>query len=75
MREIMVAYVLDDEHERRLKEIASEYKKRVVKDACDDMTEDKIFEHIMRMGSKYDIERKFSYWEKEFGLGELNKDL
>ena len=50
-------------------------KKRVVKDACDDMTEDKIFEHIMRMGSKYDIERKFSYWEKEFGLGELNKDL
>ena len=36
MREIMVKYVLDDEHERKLKEIASEYKKRVVKDACDD---------------------------------------
>ena len=27
MREIMVKYVLDDEHERKLKEIASEYKK------------------------------------------------
>ena len=65
MREITVTYVLDDEHEKKLKEIAVEYKKQVVKDT--DITEEKIFEHIMRMGSKHDIENKFNYWEKKLG--------
>lgn len=63
MRDITVTYNLTDEHEERLKAIQEEYKKNNI-----EMSEDKIFESIMLIGSWNDIDEKFKFHEWKLGL-------
>lgn len=65
MREIKVSYFLTDEEEKRLKNICTEYNKGDV-----NYSEDQLFDSIMRCGSSFDINEKFKYHERIFGLRE-----
>lgn len=65
MREITVKYLLTEEEEERLRKITELYKTQGL-----DISEDKMFESIMCMGAKYDIDKKFGLHEWKFGLRE-----
>lgn len=65
MKEITVTYLLMDEDIKRLERITEEYKKKGL-----DLTSDKMFESIMFIGAKYDIDRKFQFHEWTLGLRE-----
>ena len=65
MRDIIVKYTLKDEHEERLKRITEEYKKQGL-----NLSEDKMFESIMLIGSKHDIDAKLKFHEWKLGLRE-----
>ena len=66
MRDIIVKYTLKDEDEKRLKQITEEYKKQ----HNFEMTEEKIFDTIMCLGSYHDIDNKFKFHEWKLGLRE-----
>ena len=66
MRDIIVKYTLKDADEERLKRITEEYKKQHNLDS----TEDKMFESIMLIGSKHDIDAKLKFHEWKLGLRE-----
>lgn len=65
MREIKVSYFLTDQEEKRLKTICTEYNKGNL-----NCSEDQLFDSIMRCGSSFDIDEKFKYHERIFGLRE-----
>lgn len=65
MREITVSYLILDEDEERLNRITEEYKKQGLS-----LSEDKMFEGIMRCGSKYDVDSKLKFHEWKLGLRE-----
>lgn len=65
MRDVTVKYLLQDEEEERLRKITELYKKQGF-----DLPEDKMFEGIMCMGAKYDIDKKFKFHEWKLGLRE-----
>ena len=64
MRDITITFTLYDEHEERLKKIVEEYKRQHKLDS----TEDKMFESIMLIGSKHDIDAKLKFHEWKLGL-------
>ena len=66
MREITVKYTLKDEDEERLKKITEEYNKQY----DSKMTEEKMFNSIMCLGSWYNIDDKFKFYERRLGLRE-----
>ena len=66
MRDITVKYTLKDEDEERLKKITEEYKKQ----HDFEMTEDKMFDSIMCLGSWHNIDDKFQFHERRLGLRE-----
>ena len=63
MREITVSYLILDEDEERLNRITEEYKKQGLS-----LSGDKMFEGIMRCGSKYDVDSKLKFHEWKLGL-------
>ena len=63
MKEICVTYLLSDEEEQRLKRITEEYKEQDLL-----LSADKIFQNIMLIGSKYDIDNKLKLHECLLGL-------
>lgn len=63
MRTISVNYLITDEEYARLVKITEGYKEQGV-----DCTPEKQFEFIMCMGSKYNIDNKFSYHERILGI-------
>ena len=65
MRDVAVKYLLQDEEEERLRKIAELYKKQGLV-----LSEDKMFEAIMCMGAKYDIDKKLEFHEWKLGLRE-----
>ena len=69
MRDITVKYTINDEDEERLKKITEEYKKQ----HDFEMTEDKMFNLIMRLGSCYNIDNKFKFHERRLGLREYSE--
>ena len=69
MREITVKYTLKNEDEERLNKIVEEYKKQ----HNFEQTEDKMFESIMLIGSKHDIDAKLKFHECKLGIIEDNK--
>ena len=66
MREVTVKFTIYDEDEKRLKKITEEYKKQ----HNFEQTEDKMFEFIMLIGSKHDIDAKLKFHEWKLGLRE-----
>ena len=66
MREITITFTLYDEHEERLRKIVEEYKRQ----HNFEQTEDKMFEAIMLIGSKHDIDAKLKFHEWKLGLRE-----
>ena len=66
MRDITITFTLYDEHEERLRKIVEEYKRH----HNFEQTEDKMFEAIMLIGSKHDIDAKFKFHEWKLGLRE-----
>ena len=64
MRDITVKYTLKDEDEERLKKITEEYKKQY----DFGMTEEKMFDLIMCLGSWHNIDDKFQFHEWKLGL-------
>ena len=66
MRDIIVKYTLKDTDEERLKRITEEYKRQ----HNFEQTEDKMFESIMLIGSKHDIDAKLKFHELKLGLRE-----
>lgn len=68
MKEITVRYLLSDEEEERLKKITQAANK--VPSVTGPFTEESMFEAIMCVGSKFDIEKKFGFWESNFGIEE-----
>lgn len=66
MRDITVTFTLKDEEEQRLKRIAEEYKTQ----HNFEMTEDKMFDAIMCLGSYHDIDKKLKFHEWKLGLRE-----
>lgn len=66
MRDVTITFTLYDEHEERLKKIVEEYKKQ----HNFELTEDKMFEIIMLLGSTNDIDAKFKFHEWKLGLRE-----
>lgn len=66
MRDITVKYTLRDEDEERLKRITEKYKTR----HNFEMTEDKMFDAIMCLGSYHDIDKKLKFHEWKLGLRE-----
>ena len=66
MREVAITFTLYDEHEERLRKIVEEYKKQ----HSFELTEDKMFESIMLLGSFHDIDRKLKFHEWKLGLRE-----
>lgn len=66
MRDITVTFTLKDEEEQRLKQIVEEYKKQ----HNFIMTEDKMFDTIMCLGSYHDIDKKLKFHEWKLGLRE-----
>ena len=65
MRNVTVKYLLQDEEEERLRKITELYKRQGL-----DLLEDKMFEGIMCMGSKFDIDKKLKFHEWKLGLRE-----
>lgn len=65
MRDVTVKYLLQDEEEERLRKITELYKAQGL-----DLSEDKMFEAIMCMGAKYDIDGKLKFHEWKHGLRE-----
>lgn len=65
MHDVIVKYLLQDEDEERLRKITELYKSQGL-----ELSEDKMFEGIMCMGSKYDIDKKFRFHEWKLGLRE-----
>lgn len=65
MRDVTVKYLLQDEDEERLRKITELYKAQGL-----NLSEDKMFEAIMCMGAKYDIDRKLKFHEWKLGLRE-----
>lgn len=63
MRDVIVKYLLQDKEEERLRRIAELYKKQGL-----DLSDDKMFEAIMCMGAKYDIDEKLKFHERKLGL-------
>ena len=66
MRDITVTFTLKDEDEERLKKITEEYKKQ----HNFEMTEEKMFDSIMYLGSQHDIDKKLKLYERQLGLRE-----
>lgn len=66
MRDVTITFTLYDEHEERLKKIVEEYKKQ----HNFKLTEDKMFETIMLLGSTNDIDAKLKFHEWKLGLRE-----
>ena len=64
MRDITVKYTLKDEDEERLKKITEEYKKQY----DFEMTEEKMFDSIMCLGSWHNIDDKVKVHERRLGL-------
>ena len=69
MRDITVKYTLKDEDEERLKKITEEYKKQY----DFEMTEEKMFNSIMCLGSWHNIDDKFKFHERRLGLREYSE--
>ena len=69
MREITVTYLLMNEDEKRLENITEEYKKQHEFE----ITEEKMFNLIMRLGSCYNIDNKFKFHERRLGLREYSE--
>lgn len=65
MKEINVVYLISDEEEQRLVNIIKEYKKQGLF-----LSEDKVFQNIMLIGSKYDVDNKLKFHECVLGLRE-----
>ena len=65
MREVAVKFTIYDEDEERLRKITEEYKKLGL-----DITGDRMFEAIMLIGSKHDIDAKLKFHEWKLGLRE-----
>ena len=65
MRNITITFNLKDEHEKRLKRVTEEYKKKGL-----ELSVDKQFEAIMCCGSRYDIDSKLKFHEWKLGLRE-----
>ena len=63
MRDVTVKYLLQDEEEERLQKITDLYKTQGL-----NLSEDKMFEAIMCMGAKYDIDEKLKFHEWKLGL-------
>ena len=70
MREITVNYLILDEDEERLKRITEEYKKQ-----GSNLSEDKMFDAIMCLGSYHDIAKKLKFHEWKLGLREDLKSI
>lgn len=66
MRDITVTFTLKDEDEERLKKITEEYKKQ----NNFEITEEKMFDSIMCIGSWHDIDNKLKLHERQLGLME-----
>lgn len=66
MRDITVTFTLKDEDEQRLKRITEEYRTQ----HNFEMTEDKMFDAIMCLGSYHDIDKKLKFHEWKLGLRE-----
>ena len=66
MRDITVTFTLKDEDEERLKQITEEYKKQ----HNFELTEEKMFDSIMCLGSWHDIDKKLKLHERQLGLME-----
>ena len=66
MRDITVTFTLKDEDEERLKKITEEYKKQ----NNFEITEEKMFDSIMCLGSWHDIDKKLKLHERQLGLME-----
>ena len=66
MRDITVTFTLKDEDEERLKQITEEYKKQ----HNFELTEEKMFDSIMCLGSWHDIDKKLKLYERQLGLME-----
>lgn len=65
MRNITVEFMISDENEQRLRKITELYKQQGL-----DLSEDEMFESIMFIGSKYDVDKKFRFHEWKLGLRE-----
>lgn len=65
MREIQVSYLINDEEYERLSKITKEYKKQGL-----NTKPERMFESIMVVGSKYNIDEKFKFHEWKLGLRE-----
>lgn len=64
MRDMTVTFILKDEDEERLKRITEEYEKRHNLK----ITEEKMFDAIMCLGSWRNIDEKFKIHESSLGL-------
>ena len=65
MMEITVKYLLSDDEVIRLEKITNEYKKKGL-----DLSIENQFEGIMKIGSGFDIDKKFKFHERKLGLRE-----
>ena len=66
MRDITITFTLYDEHEESLKKIVEDSQRQ----HNYKQTEDKMFESIMLIGSKHDIDAKLKFHEWKLGLRE-----
>ena len=65
MQELIVKYLLTDEEVERLEKITEGYQEMGF-----DITQERMFDTIMCMGSKSDIENRFKFHEWKLGLRE-----
>ena len=65
MQELIVKYLLTDEEVERLEKITEGYQEMGF-----DITKERMFDTIMCMGSKSDIENRFKFHEWKLGLRE-----
>lgn len=74
MREITVTYLLSEEQEERLRIIAEAFNKKAAQyqehstQKFSNKSEDAWFENIMCEGSMFDINDRFTHYEKMFGI-------
>lgn len=75
MREITVTYLLSEEQEERLRIITEAFNKKATQcykehstQKFSDKSEDAWFKNIMCEGSKFDINDRFTHYEKMFGI-------
>lgn len=64
MRKIEVSYLLNEEQEQRLKEITKKYESLNLR-----LTDEKMFEYIMLLGSDSAIQNRLHFHECKLGIG------